>query len=247
MTRKVTLFRESRSQCHFQTGSKRGPDADRGKFQTRLFGRWRSRDRSQNEPLFWEHLGGIVRPRRRQGGQSVYRGHYQPLRPPRVGRGIITTVAGTGVAGFSGDGGPAVNAQLAYPWGVAVDPAGNLFILDTFNSRVRKVSTSGVITTFATVSGWALAVDSGSNVFVATPGSAIIRISADGSVTNVPGVGGWGVAVDSHGNLFVADGATSVRRVSTDGTVTMVAGNGAVCRWSGHRRPVFQSLWRGSG
>ncbi len=56
--------------------------------------------------------------------------------------GIITTVAGTGVPGFSGDGGPAVNAQLAYPWGVAVDPAGNLFIMDAFNYRVRKVSTS---------------------------------------------------------------------------------------------------------
>jgi uncharacterized protein (TIGR03437 family) len=140
--------------------------------------------------------------------------------------GIITTVAGTSVAGFSGDGGPAVNAKLAYPWGVAVDPAGNLFILDTFNSRVRKVSTSGIITTLAIVTGWALAVDSESNVFVTTPGSAITRISANGSVANVPGVGGWGVAVDSHGNLFVADGTTSVRRVSTDGTVTAVAGNG---------------------
>ena len=91
--------------------------------------------------------------------------------------GIITTVAGTGVAGFSGDGGAAVDAKLAYPWGVAVDPAGNLFILDTFNSRVRKVSTSGIITTLAIVTGWALAVDSESNVFVTTPGSAIRRVS----------------------------------------------------------------------
>ena len=47
--------------------------------------------------------------------------------------GIITTVAGTGVAGFSGDGGAAIDAKLSYPWGVAVDAAGNLFILDTFN------------------------------------------------------------------------------------------------------------------
>ncbi|MBZ5617725.1 MAG: hypothetical protein LAQ69_03160 [Acidobacteriia bacterium] len=139
--------------------------------------------------------------------------------------GIITTVAGTGVRGFSGDDGPAVVAKLAYPWGVAVDPAGNLFILDTLNYRIRKVSTTGIITTLANVvGGWGLAVDGESNVFVAYPGSAITRISAKGTVATVPGVGGWGMAVDSRGNLFVADGITTVRRVSPDGTVTTVVG-----------------------
>ena len=63
--------------------------------------------------------------------------------------GIITTVAGTGIWGFSGDGGPAVNAQLAYPEGVAVDGSGNLYIADTDNNRIRKVSTDGTISTVA--------------------------------------------------------------------------------------------------
>src|SRR5207247_6718847 len=61
--------------------------------------------------------------------------------------GIITTVAGNGSQGFSGDGGPAINAQLAGPNSVAVDSAGNLFILDFYNNRIRKVSSSGTITT----------------------------------------------------------------------------------------------------
>ncbi len=100
--------------------------------------------------------------------------------------GIITTVAGTGVAGFSGDGGPAVDAKLLYPWGVAVDPEGKLFIMDAFNFRVRKVSTSGIITTLANVGGWALGVDTAGNVFVTAPGDGIAgatsKISVSGTV-----------------------------------------------------------------
>src|SRR5215471_9746282 len=146
--------------------------------------------------------------------------------------GTITTVAGTGVYGFSGDGGPAVDAKLAYPWGVAVDAAGNLFILDTLNYRVRKVAPSGIITTLATVvSGWALAVDDESNIVVTYPGvgpypGGIIKISASGTAETIPGAGGWGAAVDSHGNLFTTDGSASVQRISPDGTVTTVAGTG---------------------
>ena len=63
--------------------------------------------------------------------------------------GIITTIAGTGVFGFSGDGGPAVEAQLDNPRGVAVDAAGNLYISDKQNHRIRRVDPSGTITTFA--------------------------------------------------------------------------------------------------
>jgi sugar lactone lactonase YvrE len=140
--------------------------------------------------------------------------------------GTITTVAGKGVPGFSGDGGPAVDAKLAYPWGVAVDRAGNLFILDTFNYRVRKVAPSGIITTLATiVAGWALAVDDESNIVVTYTGG-IIKISASGTAETIPGAGGWGAAVDSHGNLFTTDGSASVLRISPDGTVTTVAGTG---------------------
>ena len=66
----------------------------------------------------------------------------------KVSNGVITTVAGNGTAGFSGDNGPATSAQLNYPAGVAVDSAGNLYIADTDNNRIRKVS-NGVITTVA--------------------------------------------------------------------------------------------------
>jgi sugar lactone lactonase YvrE len=63
--------------------------------------------------------------------------------------GIITTVAGTGAVGYSGDGGSARNAKLGYPAGVAVDSGGNLYVADTNNFRVRKISTTGIITTIA--------------------------------------------------------------------------------------------------
>ncbi len=66
----------------------------------------------------------------------------------KVSNGVITTVAGNGIAGFSGDNGPATSAQLNYPMGVAVDSAGNLYIADVGNNRIRKVS-NGVITTVA--------------------------------------------------------------------------------------------------
>jgi uncharacterized protein (TIGR03437 family) len=113
-----------------------------------------------------------------------------------------------------------------------VDPAGNLFILDTFNYRVRKVAPSGIITTLATVvAGWALAVDDESNIVVTYPGvgpypGGIVKISADGTAETIPGAGGWGAAVDSHGNLFTTDGSASVQRISPGGTVTTVAGTG---------------------
>src|SRR5207247_3916186 len=97
--------------------------------------------------------------------------------------GIITTVAGTGGGGFSGDGGPATSASLSSPDGVAVDTAGNLYIADRFNNRVRKVSTAGNITTVA--------------------GNGIQGFSGDGGPAtsaslNIP----VAVALDTAGNLY---------------------------------------------
>ena len=63
--------------------------------------------------------------------------------------GIISTVAGNGNHGYSGDGGPAISAEINLPYGVAVDVAGNLFIADTGNQRIRKVTPAGIITTIA--------------------------------------------------------------------------------------------------
>lgn len=120
--------------------------------------------------------------------------------------GIISTVAGNGVHGFSGDGGPAPSAELAAPWAVAVDTTGNIYIADYDNSRVRKVSTGGVITTVA------------GNGFNDGPlGDGGLATLA---VVSVP----TGVVVDSGGNLFIADRDDfSVRKVSPSGTITTVA------------------------
>src|SRR3989454_4287472 len=141
--------------------------------------------------------------------------------------GIITTVAGNGSQGFSGDGGPAINAQLAGPNSVAVDSAGNLFILDFYNNRIRKVSSDGIITTIAGNAQLnhpqGIAVDSDGNLFIAdTYNLRILKVSSDGIITTVAGNGTYGfsgdggpainarlspsgVAVDSAGNLFIAD------------------------------------------
>jgi sugar lactone lactonase YvrE len=121
--------------------------------------------------------------------------------------GIITTVAGKGTEGFGGDGGAALSAEL-YPWGVALDPSGNLYIADGGNYRVRKVSTSGTI---ATVAG------RGTRGFSGDGGPAP---SAELGFTG-------GVALDSAGNTYIADAENNrLRRVSTSGIISTVAGNG---------------------
>jgi uncharacterized protein (TIGR03437 family) len=126
---------------------------------------------------------------------------------PVCGQGIITTVAGSGTAGGSGDGGPATSASLG-PWGVAVDAAGNLYIADYSNSRIRKVSPSGIIST---------AAGNGTRGFSGDGGPAT------GASLNQPS----GVAVDAAGNLYIADYYNyRVRKVSSSGIISTVAGNG---------------------
>ena len=109
---------------------------------------------------------------------------------------IITTVAGNGTAGYSGDDGAATNANLQ-PYRTAVDAAGNLFIVDFGHNRVRKVNTSGVITTVA--------------------GNGVAGFSGDGGpattkeMLNTP----YGVAVDIFGNVFIADSNNNrIRKVT---------------------------------
>ena len=120
--------------------------------------------------------------------------------------GIITTVAGSGTSGYSGDGGTATSAELNYPYGVAVDARGNLFIADWGNYRIRVVGNNGIITTVA---------GGGSNV----PGDG-------GAATNAELARPYSVAVDARGNLFIADQNSSIREVGTNGIITTVAGNG---------------------
>ena len=118
----------------------------------------------------------------------------------------ISTVAGDGTFGFGDDGGPATSAQLKNPFGVAVDSAGNLFIAGNFNHRIRKVDTSGNISTVA--------------------GTGTAGFSGDGgAATSAQLDRPFGVAVDSSGNLFIADLLNNrIRKVDTSGNISTVAG-----------------------
>lgn len=122
--------------------------------------------------------------------------------------GALTTVAGNGTQGYSGDGGSAAAASLNWPAGLAVDGNGNLFIADSYNNRIRKVSANGIITTIA---------GNGAEAFSGDGGPAA---SASLFLPN-------GVALDTSGNLFIADfGNNRVRKVSVSGIITTVAGVG---------------------
>jgi len=139
--------------------------------------------------------------------------------------GVITTVAGNGRYKFSGDGGPSTSAALHKPSGVAVDAAGNLYIADTYNNRIRKVSTAGIMTT---VAGNGLATFSGDG--------------GPGTSASLPGPGG--VAVDAAGNLYIADAWNHrIRQVSPAGIITTVAGNG-VAGFSGDDGPATGAALR---
>jgi uncharacterized protein (TIGR03437 family) len=164
--------------------------------------------------------------------------------------GIISTLAGNGQIYdvFSGDGGPATSANLSGPGGMTTDAAGNLFIADAGNNRVRKVSASGIITTFAgggtaTGDGVAatsamlstpdsVAVDGSGNVFIAEFGNyqgLIQKVSANGVISTVAsGIFDlFGLIADGAGNLYYIAGY-NVDRLSPGGTITTVAGGGNV-------------------
>jgi len=164
--------------------------------------------------------------------------------------GIITTVAGTGAGGFSGDGGLATAAELNLPRGLAIDAAGNLFIADIFNNRVRRVdAATGLITTMAGTGAGGfsgdgglataaeldfpegLAIDAAGNLFIADSANNRIRRvdAATGIITTVAAAelnSPKGLAVDAAGDLFIADSTNNrIRRVDTaTGFITTVAG-----------------------
>lgn len=126
--------------------------------------------------------------------------------------GIIFTIAGNYSmgAGYSGDTGPATNATLNNPNGVAVDYLGNIYISDQFNNVIRKVDTNGVITTFA-----------GNGAGGGTDGLGDGGAATD-AIFNDPSA----VAVDTVGNVYISDDLDSlIRKVDTNGIITVVAGN----------------------
>jgi len=128
--------------------------------------------------------------------------------------GIVTRFAGTGSPGFSGDSGPATNAQLYCPAGIAVGPDGLVYFADHLNNRIRRVDAAGIITTFA--GSGAAGLDRGS--FSGDGGPAALATLQEP----------WGVAFDESGRLYIADrDNVRVRRVDTSGDITTVAGTGA--------------------
>jgi RHS repeat-associated protein len=192
--------------------------------------------------------------------------------------GIITTVAGNGTFGFSGDGGPATDASLNGPLGLAVDDSGNIYIGDTANGRIRKVDTNGIITTVAGngTSGFSgdggsatvaslnrpvgLSVDNSGNIYISDNKNYRIRkVDTNGIITTVAGNGTsgfsgdggsatdaslnnvWYLRVDGTGNIFIADLANNrIREVDTNGIITTVAGNG-FRGFSGDNGPAIQA------
>lgn len=176
--------------------------------------------------------------------------------------GNIATIAGDTTAGFSGDGGPAISARLNSPIGIAVDPAGNIYICDYNNIRIRKINTSGIISTICGNGVLGFSGDGGpaSSALISQPDAIAIdnlgnlyfnaefrirKISSSGIISTVAGTGwagsggdggpatsaqinyAYGLIVDSQGNLYIADsGNERVRKVNTAGIISAYAGNG---------------------
>jgi serine/threonine-protein kinase len=165
--------------------------------------------------------------------------------------GPVQTLAGSGSQGFAD--GPAAGAQFNNPNGVAVDAAGNVYVADTGNSRIRKVTPAGAVSTIGGAGQFdgprGVAVDKDGNVYVADTGNNRIRkITPDGTVTTFagvdsPGLGGGGlvdgsgtqakfnqpvgIAVDGSGTIYVADtGNNAIRKITPDGRATTLAGSG---------------------
>ena len=122
--------------------------------------------------------------------------------------GIVSTVAGSNaVGGYGGDGAPATLARLNLPWGIAVDAAGNIYIADQMNNRIRKVNTTGII---STITGTGIAFGGGDG----------------GPATAAQVQFPLGVAVDAIGNVFIADnGNNRIRKINTSGVINTIAGS----------------------
>lgn len=199
---------------------------------------------------------------------NVYIADYQNnrIRKVTVSTGVITTVAGTGTSGYTGDGGSPFSAEISYPLGVAFDSTGNLYIADSGNNVVREIAaSSGNITTVAGnhLFGYSgdgnlaasaemnnpssIAVDSSGNLYIADSGNNVVRkvTASTGIISTIAGDGSGGyagdggpatsaklndpvaISVDASGNLYIADYSNFViRGVSPTGTITTVVGTG---------------------
>jgi sugar lactone lactonase YvrE len=162
------------------------------------------------------------------GSGNLFIAESQKIRRVDAGTGLISTVAGTGTGGYSGDGGPATAAALYIPSNVAVDSSGNLFIADYGNDRIRRVdAVTGIISTIAGTGNYAFGGDGG----LATAASL---------------AGPTQIALDSAGNLFIADSSNNrIRRIdAVSGIITTAAGSGT-SGFSGDGGPATLAALRG--
>ncbi len=214
-------------------------------------------------PATSARLGGRVEGLAVDGEGNIYIADTGNYRIRKVDRsGIISTIAGTGTFRTGGDGGPAKIAGLTAIGGLAVDAAGNLYVADTWDDRVRRIDANGIISTVAGTGDAGRSGDFGpaiearldkpegvavgpvGNIYIAdTDNHVVRRVDASGTITTIAGTGDRGysgdggpateaalsepraVAVDSVGNVYIADSANGiVRRVAVDGTISTVAG-----------------------
>ena len=221
------------------------------------------------------------------GNLYIADSHNHRVREVSATSGTIATIAGTGVAGFAGDKGAATAAQLDLPTALAVDAAGDVYVADTNNHRVRRIAAAtGTITTVAGdgVEGYSgdgglataaaidspdgLAVDAAGDLYVADTHNGRVRVvsAATGNISTVAGggiVGGnvqsfggdggaataaglalpRGLTLDAAGNLYVADSANQrIRRISPTGVITTVAGQATEAFAGDNARAVAASL-----
>ena len=136
--------------------------------------------------------------------------------------GIVTTLAGTGEAGFSGDGGQAQKAQINDPTDIAVDSKDNIYIADLGNNRIRKISSTGVISTFA--------------------GTGFAGYSDDGAMaTECRMYRPYGVFIDGHDNVYYSDNENAlIRKIDTKGIVTTLSGTPGKGGYSGDGGPALK-------
>jgi len=140
---------------------------------------------------------------------NVYIADYYNNRIRKVDTsGTITTIAGTGTQGYNGDGIPATTAQLSLPAAVAVDASGNVYIVDTWNNRIRKIDSSGTISSIAGTGFAGVLGDGG---------------PATSAQVNEP----EGIAVDRSGSVYIVDyGNSKIRKIDASGTIDTIAGTG---------------------
>jgi sugar lactone lactonase YvrE len=154
------------------------------------------------------------------GDLYIADGGNNRIRKVTASDGHIQTIVGGGSPGFAGDNGAATSAQFAFPQGVAVDLASNVYIADQSNHRIRKVAPDGTVSTVAGTGTAGFSGDGGpaTSAFLSYPNA---------------------VAVDASGNLFISDASNyRIRKVTPGGTITTVAGNGVCCGFNGDGGPA---------